>query len=501
MNRHQSMSHSLPRLLFKFVPAVLTLALLGGCAIKPMPLSENDRLGNLQHARISIFQHQETLNSSVTLDEAMARAIKYNLDYRVKILEEALAVKQLDLANFDLLPKLTASAGYASRNNDSASSSESYTTHQESLESSISQDATHRSADLGVAWNILDFGVSYYQGQQQADRMLIMKERRRKVVQMLMQLVRQAYWQGVGAQKMEVQIEPLLKQVKIALDNSNKIVKEHLQAPLDTLNYQKQLLDIMRQLEAIRDELAQAKPRLASLMNLEPGKPFTLVVPTDLSLPKLTLAPEKMEETALLNRPELVEAQYNERIGVNESRKALARLLPGLEFNLGGHYDSNSFMVNNHWADVGLRVSWNLMNVLNAKDIQANAAAQLEVAKQQYLALNMAILAQVHVAYRDFKGRQRQYELSQQLNDIEAKILEHTRNAAKNNTVGQLQEIRASASAMMSELRLYQNYGALQSAYGQMQATLGVDPLPEALNGHDLTTLKQAFIQAESAAR
>jgi len=35
--------------------------------------------------------------------------------------------------------------------------------------------------------------------------------------------------------------------------------------------------------------------------------------------------------------------------------------------------------------------------------------------------------------------------------------------------------VRASASALISELRRYQTYGALQGAYGQMLATLGID--------------------------
>ena len=34
--------------------------------------------------------------------------------------------------------------------------------------------------DLGLSWNVLDFGVSYYQSKQNADRLLVAQERRRK---------------------------------------------------------------------------------------------------------------------------------------------------------------------------------------------------------------------------------------------------------------------------------------------------------------------------------
>jgi hypothetical protein len=56
-----------------------------------------------------------------------------------------------------------------------------------------------------------------------------------------------------------------------------------------------------------------------------------------------------------------------------------------------------------------------------------------------------------------------------------------------------LEEIRAATSAMMSELRLYQSYGELESAYGQMLATLGLDPLPGNAGDTDLKSIEQSI--------
>ena len=79
---------------------------------------------------------------------------------------------------------------------------------------------------------------------------------------------------------------------------------------------------------------------------------------------KVNLA--SLEQEALANRPELREQDYQTRISAAETRKAMLRLLPGLEFSAGGHYDSNSFLVDNRWADYGAKVTWNLFNVLSA---------------------------------------------------------------------------------------------------------------------------------------
>lgn len=485
--------HAFPRLpLLKPFSVLITGLALTGCAITPEPIVMMERGRELSVERADLIQGQEPVLGAVTLDEAMARALKYNLDYRLKLMEEALSKRQLDLTRVDLLPRLSLGAGYMARDNENGSSSRDLATGNQSLVPSTSQEKTRLTSDLGLTWNVLDFGVSYYQSQQQADRWLVAQERRRKTVHLVTQQVRQAYWQAAGAQLLENKIGPVLSEARKALADSRQIEREKLQAPLDTLNYQRQLLDIIRQLEAINDELSQAKPRLASLMNLEPGKPYQLAVPTQLDAPLFKLAIERMEEVALLRRPELMEARYNERIGVHETRKALAKLFPGVEFSIGAHYDSNDYLVNNTWRDAGLRVSWNLMNLLNASTIRDTAEAQRDLATRQRLAVSMAVLTQTHVAYRDYAGRLRQYELSNEMDGVEQRILGHTRNATKADAQGKLQEVRAAASALMSELRLYQSYGALQGAYGQMLSTLGLDPLPQTIDSHDLGAVREA---------
>jgi outer membrane protein TolC len=412
-------------------------------------------------------------------------------------MEEAVAYRQLDLARYDMLPRLTVAAGYSDRDSFPAASSEDVFTHQQSLAPSTSSDRTLRTADLGFTWNILDFGVSYYMAQEQADRTLIMKERRRKVVHSLMQQVRQAYWLALGAQEVEGKVTAMQQDVESSLADLDKIQSEKLRSPIDVLSERRQLLDTLRQLEAIRDELAQAKPHLAALMNLDPGQPFTLAGDSSMGVPTLNATLPALIDTALLKRPELVEARYNERISVTETKKAMAKLMPGLELELGEHHDTNSFLVNSTWAAAGIHVSWNILNLLSAKQIRGTAQAQVEVARMQRLALNMAVLSQVYIAERDFQGRNRQIQLARKLDDVDQRILEQARNETRSDAQGKLAQIRAGLNALYSDLRLQQDFGALQNSYGTVLATMGVDLLPEEVSGHDVATLTQAVESAE----
>lgn len=471
--------------------------LFSGCAVVPQPMTSDEQSAQIKTDRDAMFKEQEPITKPVTLSEAMARAIKYNLDNRLKMMEEALAQHQLDLSRYDMLPRLTIAAGYTDRNSFPAASSEDVFTNTQSLAPSTSSDKALHTADLGFAWNILDFGVSYYQAQETADRTLIMKERRRKVVHSLMQQVRQAYWLALGAQEVENKVAAMQKDVESALGDLDKIQSEKLRSPKEVLADRRQLLDTLRQLEAVRDELAQAKPHLAALMNLDPGQQFTLAGDSTMAVPALNASLPAMIDTALLKRPELVEARYNERISVTETKKAMAKLMPGLELDLGEHYDSNSFLVNNHWADAGIHVSWNIFNLLSARQITDTAQAQVDVAKMQRMALNMAVLSQVYIAERDFKGRNRQFVLAKKLDDVDRQILDQARNETKSDAQGKLTQIRASLNALYSDLRLQQDFGALQNSYGTVLATMGVDPLPEEIGGHDVASLTRAVETAE----
>ena len=129
------------------------------------------------------------------------------------------------------------------------------------------------------------------------------------------------------------------------------------------------------------------------------------------------------------------------------------------------------------------------MNLISGPSQYKIATSQVDIAQAQRLALSMSILTQVHVAYNDFFNRKRQYELSEQLQDVDARIHEQTMNQAKSGAQNHMNEIRSSTASLMAEYRSYQNYASLQSACGQIIATLGDDPLPNTVSSHEIKPL------------
>jgi multidrug efflux system outer membrane protein len=481
-----------------FGASLLALA-ISGCAVTSEPIersvSEQRAKSDLQ----SMYKGQEPLGGPLTLHQAMARAVKYNLEGRLKIMEEALAKRQLDLASFDMLPRMALDAGYVGRNNVNASSSQSVRTGTQSLEPSTSQDRDRDVADLTMVWNVLDFGVSYISAKQQGDQRLIVQERRRKVINTIVQDVRSAYWRAMAAERLLTQIDSLMARVETARNDSQSMSQQRIGDPVQALGYQRSLIEATRQLEEQRRALSLAKTELATLINLPMGTELTLATDNAYEIPELKVDLASLEQEALTSRPELREQDYQTRISAAETRKAMLRLLPGLEFSAGGHYDSNSFLVEQGWADYGVKVTWNLFNVISAPAAIDVAKAGEEVATARRQAMSIAVLAQLYVANANYREALRQFKTNQQLSDIDGQIVGQLRNRHQADGIGELDLIQGELNTLQADLRRDLSYADLRNAYGQIFASAGLDPLPDQVQSTQVQSIATALANREAA--
>lgn len=468
--------------MFSTLPAIQKNALMIAISVcitacgslQPKALDDQELRAQTQADRVTAVAKVGSISAPMTLEEAMARALKYNLDNRVRMMEEALAMGQLDVSRFDLLPKLTAQAGYTSRNNDKISQSRNAEDGTLSKSQFISQERSHTASSLVMSWSMLDLGVSYYSAKQQADRVLIATERRRKAMHTLMQDVRTAYWRAASAQKLQGEVQQTIKLGEEALASSRRTEEERLRNPIDALRYQRQLLENLRLLEGINNELSTAKTELASLINAPLAQPLVLA-PTEFSVNRQILQTpiDVMEEIALLANPELREQHYNARIARDESRKSLVRLFPGISLNYGLNYDTDRYLVNRNWSEAGAQISFNLFNLLSAPTQMKLARAGIALADQRRVAVQMAVLTQVHIARQQLDNAISQFERANAIWETDQKISEHIRNRADHQAQSKLDLISNQTASILSLLRRYQALAQVQGAEARLHATLG----------------------------
>jgi len=453
---------------------------LSGCGVAPKPLAIEEVADNALTDMSVIYNSQEPTPKLLTLSEAMARALKYNLDNRVKLMEQAVAHKSVEMAEMDMLPMLGVSAGYLDRNNVDGSSSRSILTNRQSLEPSTSQDRKRFNADLRFTWNILDFGVSYMQARQNADRYLISEKTREKVMLKLLQQVRSAYWRAVVMQKLSTDVEAMAKKVDTALADLKAVREQQLYTPLFALNDIRVLVETKKELEAMKESITIANVELAQLINVPSKTQLILEVPMQFEkMPVLPPNIEEMELTALTNSTDYISEVYNVRIDQAESHKALLRLLPGIEFSYAGNYASNSFLWNSLWGEAGVRLAGDLLKLLTVPDTLEYKEISHNLAVSRRQAVNTSVVAGVHLAWQNYANALNRLEHSAFLNTIDNEIAQLTRNSEQNKASSEVEAIQNEFKAFTSEMAHLLAYAKAQDAYGSFLVSLGSNPVPE----------------------
>lgn len=476
-----------------FAVSALALILAGCGTVQPVAFTDDEIKDRVAADRLQMYADQEPITAPISFHEATARALKYNLDYKLKLMETALAKSLHDVSSYEMLPAVVASAGYVDRNNDSGGRSIGIEDRIESLRPSTSQERERRLADLTFSWNVLDFGVSYFRAQQKADQVLMAEERRRKVIQNVIQDVRNSYWRALGAQKLLGRVDSLLERVNKALVHARQIEDEGLMPRQEVLAYQRALLDAVNLLTLRRQDLELARAELSALMSIAPGTPYRLAEEAELPLPPVPTNVDVLETMALERRPEIMEEWYRKRVTENDIKAAKLLLWPNLSVDAGFHYDSNEYNYNANWVDTGLRLSWNVLKLTQWPSLKRAHERQNETDDMRRLALSMAVLTQVRVGIQRYGLAMAELDFAKESLRVDQQLLKYAEAASQSRFQSELEVIRAEARALLAEYQRYASYSNAQAAWGRLYNSVGLDILPEAVESHDVKTLANAI--------
>ena len=473
------------------------LLAISGCStlsFDTAALTEQEVRSTVATDKAALVRDVEPLTGPLTLEGAVARAIKYNAEGRYRAMEEAVASGTFEVGKFDMLPKLIASAGYRGRDKELISRSEDSVTGEPSLANPyISSSREAITTDVGISWSLLDFGQSYYAAKQNADRVFIAAERRRKAQHNLIQEVRSAYWRVVAAQKLLPLLRTTIANSEAALKDAQTAENEKIRSPLEPLRYQRQLLENLRLLEMIDQELSTARVELAALTNLPLASDFTVVEPaSDNTASWLNQPVEQLEQYALLRNPDVREGMYNARIAQEETRRTLLKLFPGIAFNYGYKTSDDDYLINRHWTDAGVQISYNLMGLLAAPAQMRLADAGVALADQRRMATQMVVLTQLHIARLQYANASRQLARAEAIAGVDERLEKQISNQAEAAKLTPLDRVSQQSAAVLSQLRLYQALSNNQAAASRLQATLGLEPTVSNTDKLSLTELTNA---------
>ncbi len=470
------------------------LFVLSGCIVLPETISNADRQQRVETDLLAIYGSQEPINGRIDFAEAVARALKYNVDKKLQEFEAQISRRAVKSATLDMLPDIVSNAGYSGRDSYRASSSRDLVNNTNSIGASTSEDKKKSTAGLTFSWNILDFGVSYYRAKQNADKFLIATERRVKVSQNIIMDVRDAYWQAVAADQVLPQVNTMIERINAATRKSDTAIESGLAAPLTELKYQRSLLTLMGDLVEVRRNLASSKAKLASLMNLKPGTQFQISGGGDkLRVPRITGNINSLRIAALTNRPELREEDYNGRIAKLDTTIQKLKLLPGIDLAAGANFDSNSFLLDNGWNQASVAISLNLIELVRGPRLIRLAQEKQELVEVRRQAMSMAILAQLHLALQRLALSSDLFKVTARTKQVDRRISKVLRDQSGALAAAEVDLLEAEANRVTSLVRYYAAYAQVQNAYGRVLNSLGSHRFPYEAHEYDLKDLTRAL--------
>ena len=469
--------------LFKATVLILFISLIVSCARTPTALDQEIITASIKEDLKALEVDAPLTN--IDLYTAIAIAIKNNRDLRISVMESALAQRQNDLTRFDMLPDMALNAGYSEFTELQPSTSVATSNDAEKAPDldgtksyTVSRDRGLQTRNVEFTWNALDFGLSYIRAGQQADRFLIAEELERKATQNITRDIIRAYWKAKASENLLKKLNPLLDRVDAALADSQYIEELLISSPMDSLLYQKELLDVQRTLQTQQRALINSKNELATLMGLLPNERYTLAK-EDEYLTNVDMNIEMMEEIALISRPELMESRYQKRITSKDARAAIVGLIPSLKFNATYGYSNNDLLLNQDSTEYGASIGANLFDIFSIGAVKKASEANQDLIKERHLAIAMTVLSQVHLANINYDLAIEEYDTAQRYLDVAVRISNQVQNAQKVSRFGELEVIREEASLLVAELRRDLAFSEMQHSIGQIYASMGKDMLPE----------------------
>lgn len=453
--------------------------LLSSCAITPKPISIDERYKEAKEDLKKLFSNQDRTQEKINLYQALARGIKYNLDYRIKLTNNALQAGQLKIAMFTMFPAINTSTSVYKRNNTFASFGITSTGQPTDVLNSTPN--TIRSSRVGLSWNILDFGLSYVRARQQGDRIYIAQEESRKQLQQLSQDILVAYWSAYSAQELMVHAKQFEILITKASDKLKSAMLDKTIPKENILNFDAALLEGNRKLIQLQYKYDKAMFDLKHLLSLPTDMRITLDKPplmltkaSDLS--KIDF--KKVDAITLALRPELRGQEYQRRIATLGIKTAILQALPGITLNEGWNYNSNKFLLNSIWVDRSIDVAWNLLNLASLPTTLETARTQVEYEKLKLMALTLTVLTETRYAYSHYETLRLEYNVAQKQTINANALFKLNKNRKDASLASEEQVILAKLRTLTAKMDEDLLQSDLSTALGELYLSVGSEILP-----------------------
>lgn len=451
---------------------ILAGSSLCGCATISPPVTEAQVTEFSARLNSELSMSSRPNSGPMTVDDAVASAIANNETARAKELETILAEAKATAQIGAILPKLLAESDYYRRDRPQMSRA------AESQTYSTSFPTTSISRDITLSWNILDFGLSYIRYRQGLAKAHQQHEEMRRIRARIAEETRSTFWKAVALQYLAPAMARLNREVESALVLAQDASQNAMIDPLNSINYQRDILNLQRELNQILSSIAGSHEQLKQLTGLQGSSELRLDSSRHTNRIGLVLSSTQLDVAAALGRrPEIRQHMYDLRITQDEIDATILQVLPGVTFTASSSSDLNPLLLYASWASWGAKIVGNLMSIARLDADLDVVDRQGRLHRQSALATAATIVMQVHVARARMAVEHRNYRDAQRFADVQRRLLAQIRTAVESGKAARQAVTRERLATLLAEVRAMLAFAELQAALASYATAKGDDPI------------------------
>ncbi|MBQ9338434.1 MAG: TolC family protein [Lentisphaeria bacterium] len=456
---------------------VLLLLSAAGCK------SHQDYKDDRAESAVKHFQrakYREMPGETLTLQKCIDIALKNSLQSRISELEIEVQQEMETSEALGMLPQFNINNNFTARSNTPASSSKKISANGRTYGASYSEDKVINYLNIDLLFSLLDFGLTYFNTRQQADRVVLYRQRSERVAQNIIFDVVKAYFKVVAAQRAQNMTAALIEECRSHNDTIAKLTKENKISPARAFSETRRFMDMEKRLTAYQRNYESACIELRTVMGYYPSPMITVDESVLDSVPENDFLPgiDLMEQIAVMKRPELFETDIQKHINILECRKTLVLMFPNVKIYADWSNSNNSFLYNKSWWELGLRAAYNLLKL--PQNIARYRAYDAQVDAEEYRAYAqaVAVMAEVRIAHGNMIAAKNRYAKDSRIyNDYKDELDSILKTRAAAGSVGEIAVDYVRLETLEAQINRMISLGEYSVAYYRLLNIMGLRSL------------------------
>jgi outer membrane protein TolC len=342
---------------------------------------------------------------------------------------------------------------------------------------STGSERTNFTQTLEAGWSPTDAALNFYMARSGGNDRLKAHYQRVRVAQQLVGKVDAAYYRLLSLQE-ALPFARRLTAVRNSVDGAmRELHGKQLKEMADFHRVREKSIRAEQELVALQAELERQRDVLATALGISPESCMDggFYVCGVIAKPCFSGKMCDLEMVAIRNRPEAYQAGLDNLNSVNDLKRTVIRHFPTMRTYWRFSWDKSKYILEKDWRDVGVTVSFDLVQWLANRDENKSAAANVARTDREMANIAVGITSQVRIAALKY------YEAMETVRNSE-RFLANTRALVKDAEVraerDKLDELAFSelkGDVLSERVRNIRAIGEANATLAELQAAMGTN--------------------------